>query len=335
MAEEGVPPAAEAIAAAAAEGGDDAPADTADAAAEPDVVTAERAESAAAGPAAAEPVKAEPDPAAAEPVKAEPEPAAEPEPEPAAAASVWSALNALDGAELTGGRATLCAELEAMAADYLAKWDTWDLLAETPKDAEKKLKDFTKKPTIKPAPLPPSHEARKTMLASTNEKGKPIEVPLTMVKLFAEGLTPQHLIDFLNNIQENMPKMMGTEPGKTPMMIMTDLARVEGAEMKWVRVKPPKPMSPRSSITAQYAKVLPDGSLLMIASTKGNEELLAKAIADGMIKDKDVKAITHIDYNLCKLAHTSPPVPCTDRARLIDCLRLQTHRSRVACRCSS
>lgn len=246
--------------------------------------------------------------AAEEQPQPDPEPDPEPEPEPAAAAadepasepevapvdSLWQPLPAP-----TGGRAAQCEELEALAQQLLAGWDSYRRLEVDPKDAKKVLKAYEKNPSEKPAPLPPSHDARVASLDSTDEKGKPVQLPVTLVRFNADGLTPAHIESFFGDIEANMPKMMGGSESKQPMMVLKQLGEIDdGAIIRWVRIKPPKPMSPRSSVSATYRKVLADGSMMMVTSTRATQDLLDKEIAEGRIKEKDVKAKTHLDYNL-------------------------------------
>ena len=113
--------------------------------------------------------------AAEEQPQPDPEPDLEPEPEPAAAAadepasepevapvdSLWQPLPAP-----AGGRAAQCEELEALAQQLLAGWDSYRRLEVDPKDAKKVLKAYEKNPSEKPAPLPPSHDARVASLDS-------------------------------------------------------------------------------------------------------------------------------------------------------------------------
>ncbi len=230
--------------------------------------------------------------AVAEQLEPEPESDAQaPEPAPA---SPWQPLP-----ELTGERAAQCEELETLAQKLLAGWDSYKRLEVDPKDAKKILKAYEKNPSEKPAPLPPSHDARVASLDSTDEKGKPVQLPVTLVRFNADGLTPAHIEGFFSDIDTNMPKMMGATDDKPPMMVLTQLGDLDGgAVIRWVRVKPPKPMSPRSSVTATYRKILPDGSLMQVTSTTATENILAQEVAEGRIKAKDVKAKTHLDYNL-------------------------------------
>jgi hypothetical protein len=246
------------------------------------------------------PAAAAPDAAAPAAAPAAEQPESEPEPEPdapapaPAPASPWQPLPAL-----TGERVAQCEELEALAQKLLADWDSYKRLEVDPKEAKKILKAYEKNPSEKPAPLPQSHDARVASLDSTDEKGKPVQLPVTLVRFNADGLTPAHLDSFFANIDINMPKMMGATDDKPPMMVLTQLGEVDdGALLRWVRVKPPKPMSPRSSVTATYRKILPDGSQMHVTSTKATEEILAREVAEGRIKAKDVRAKTHLDYNL-------------------------------------
>ena len=280
MAEEGVPP------------GDSDPADFLTARKNQQAAPAAAAAAAeAAGEPEAEP-EAEPE---TEPTETAPEPAAEPEPEPEPEIlSPWGALP-----PITGARVAQCEELETLAASLLGQWDSCKKLEMDPKDAKKLLKAYEKNPSEKPAPLPPTHDARLASMPAVDEKGKPIELPVTMVRFDADGLTPEHIRSFFDNIKTNMPKMMGDEPGKPPMMVLADLGENdEGALLRWIRIKPPKPMSPRSSVTATFRKVTADGSMVMATTTKGNDALLQTEIDAGRIKGKDVKAKTHLDYNL-------------------------------------
>lgn len=222
-----------------------------------------------------------------------PQAAAEPEPEPGLD-SPWRPVPAL-----TGDRLAQCNELEALAQRFLDGWESYKPLTVDPKDAKKILKAYEKNPSEKPAPLPPTHDARVTSLECTDHKGKPLEVPVTLVRFDAEGLTPGHIEEFFGDVETNMPKMMGTADDKPPMMVLTQLGDIDnGAIIRWIRVKPPKPMSPRSSVTATYRKILPDGSMMMVTSTKATEDILSQEVTAGRIKAKDVKAKTHLDYNL-------------------------------------
>jgi hypothetical protein len=45
--------------------------------------------------------------------------------------------------------------------------------------------------------------------------------------------------EFFDNVNENMPKMMGDDGKKAPMMTMTRLPDADGVRFNWVRVKPP------------------------------------------------------------------------------------------------
>lgn len=203
---------------------------------------------------------------------AEPEPEAELEPDPGAAGIPASrrgdlhyAPAGLESSKVSGARAVILAELLALGQELLANMPSYKLMAQDPAR---------------------EHEARKTYLPGRKD------VPVTCVRLRADGFTMEHVARFYGDFDNTLPVLV-------PEMALTPLCVDEGAATRWLRLKLPKPLTPRTTISSSYKIYNPDdGSFIWLVSSKGNEEIYKAEVAAGRIKKKDVQGIMHIDYNL-------------------------------------
>ena len=115
---------------------------------------------------------------------------------------------------------------------------------------------------------------------------------MTIVTLKAPGLTMEHVKKFYAEIAENQNKMSHGRLVLSPI-----LREEEGTTLRWARMKPPKPMSPRSFLSTGYDIENADGSFTKLLSTRGNEALYAADVAAKKIKKSDVPAFMHLDYS--------------------------------------
>jgi hypothetical protein len=209
--------------------------------------------------------------AAAEPAaesEPEPEPESEPEPEPepepvAAAPAAITAPAGLESSVLTGQRVPVLEDLLAMGREFMRNFESYKVMAEDPARG---------------------HQARKCYFQDT-------QLPVTLVRLRADGFTLEHVAKFYGGFDTNLPIMV-------PEMTLTPLCVDEGAATRWFRMKPPKPLSPRTLVTSSYKVFNPeDGSFIWIVSSRGNDAIYDAEVGAKRIKAKDVRATVHIDFN--------------------------------------
>jgi|EP01043_Picozoa_sp_COSAG02_P043831 hypothetical protein len=83
-----------------------------------------------------------------------------------------------------------------------------------------------------------------------------------------------------------------------PEMVLTPLCVDGGASTRWMRMKPPKPLSPRTIVASSYKLFNPeDGSFIWLVSSRGNDAIYDAEVAAKRIKAKDVRATVHLDFN--------------------------------------
>ena len=162
--------------------------------------------------------------------------------------------------EATDARAAIRDELEQMALGYLGRWDEF-----TDKTYTRTTGDFE--------------------LTSRQTEYQP-GVFLTMTKARVPGLRIQMHNDFRANIQANLPKL-------DSKLSVTPVGEYEGYPAVIQHIKMPMMMTNRSIPIVNHRIEKPDGSLVIIGSSKGTEALVA---AQKSVIKKDVVANQIISY---------------------------------------